>query len=206
MPAWRHKIAGILQRTHQLACWVVSWMPSGALEVKRALFSNVKWRIAGLPAQTDQLVAIKQLEAIKDAYQAAPGNLRSRFQHLFLNVVNKSASRVKPDGAPGIHMLMLFPRYRAQTQPFYTPHEPVDAPTLHVLLLPCMGWKLHRPSGSCDESQLSACKQPKKTQLTFESVLQVWMSCNGGKRCSGLVARATPAICGLFWRWAPRTS
>ena len=53
---------------------------------------------AGLPAQPDQLVAIKQLEAIRDAYQAAPGNLRSRFQHLFLNVVENPASRVKPDG------------------------------------------------------------------------------------------------------------
>lgn len=52
----------------------------------------------GLPAQPDQLVAIKQLEAIRDAYQAAPGNLRSRFQHLFLNVVDNPASRVKPDG------------------------------------------------------------------------------------------------------------
>jgi hypothetical protein len=63
----------------------------------------VNWCIAGLPAQTDQLVAIKQLEAIKDAYQAAPGNLRSRFRHLFLNVVDNPASRVKPDGAPEIH-------------------------------------------------------------------------------------------------------
>ena len=53
---------------------------------------------AGLPAQADQLVAIKQLEAVRDAYQAAPGNLRSRFQHLFLNVVENPASRVKPDG------------------------------------------------------------------------------------------------------------
>ncbi|CAK0758941.1 hypothetical protein CVIRNUC_002659 [Coccomyxa viridis] len=53
---------------------------------------------SGLPAQADQLVAIKQLEAIRDAYQAAPGNLRSRFQHLFLNVVENPASRVKPDG------------------------------------------------------------------------------------------------------------
>ena len=53
---------------------------------------------AGLPAQADQLVAIKQLGAIRDAYQAAPGNLRSRFQHLFLNVVENPASRVKPDG------------------------------------------------------------------------------------------------------------
>ncbi|CAL5227117.1 g10026 [Coccomyxa viridis] len=53
---------------------------------------------SGLPAQPDQLVAIKQLEAIKDAYQAAPNNLRSRFQHLFLNVVDNPASRVKPDG------------------------------------------------------------------------------------------------------------
>lgn len=182
--------------------------------MKSALFSNVKWRIAGLPAQTDQLVAIKQLEAIKDAYQAAPGNLRSRFQHLFLNVVDNPASRVKPDGAPGIHMRMPFPiyiphqhiPYLAQTQSFHILYEPVNAPTLHVLLLPCMGWELHRPSGSCDESQLSACKQPKETQLTFKGVPQVWMSCNGGKRCSGLVARATPAICGLFWRWAPRTS
>ena len=53
---------------------------------------------AGLPAQADQLVAIKQLEAIRDAYQAAPGNLRSCFQHLFLNVAENPASRVKPDG------------------------------------------------------------------------------------------------------------
>ena len=58
---------------------------------------------AGLPAQADQLVAIKQLEAIRDAYQAAPGNLRSRFQHLFLNVVENPASRVKPDGEHSHH-------------------------------------------------------------------------------------------------------
>ena len=61
---------------------------------------------AGLPAQPDQLVAIKQLEAIKDAYQAAPSNLRSRFQHLFLNVVDNPASRVKPDGSFLRHCLV----------------------------------------------------------------------------------------------------
>ncbi len=61
----------------------------------------------GLPAQPDQLVAIKQLEAIKDAYQAAPGNLRSRFQHLFLNVVDNPASRVKPDGELALPDLCL---------------------------------------------------------------------------------------------------
>lgn len=63
---------------------------------------------AGLPAQADQLVAIKQLEAIRDAYQAAPGNLRSRFQHLFLNVVENPASCVKPDGERSPHVPELF--------------------------------------------------------------------------------------------------
>ena len=53
---------------------------------------------AGLPPQPD-LAAIKELEAIREAYTAAQANPRSRFSHLFLNVVDNPASRVKPPGA-----------------------------------------------------------------------------------------------------------
>lgn len=51
----------------------------------------------GLPPQPD-LAAIKELEAIREAYTAAPGNPRYRFQHLFLNVVDNPAACAKPQG------------------------------------------------------------------------------------------------------------
>ena len=52
---------------------------------------------AGVPAQPD-LDAIRELEALRHAFQAAPGNHRYRFQHLFLNVVDHPAARVRPQG------------------------------------------------------------------------------------------------------------
>lgn len=54
-------------------------------------------RCAGLPPQPD-LAAIKELEAIREAYTAAPGNPRYRFHHLFLNVVDNPAACQKPPG------------------------------------------------------------------------------------------------------------
>ena len=53
--------------------------------------------VAGLPPQPD-LAAIKELEAVREAYTARPDNPRYRFNHLFLNVVDNPASRVKPNG------------------------------------------------------------------------------------------------------------
>ncbi|KAK9916340.1 hypothetical protein WJX75_001477 [Coccomyxa subellipsoidea] len=52
---------------------------------------------SGLPPQPD-LAAIKELEAIREAYTAAPGNPRYRFHHLFLNVVDNPAACQKPPG------------------------------------------------------------------------------------------------------------
>lgn len=40
--------------------------------------------------------AVKELQSIKDAYVAGPGNHRHRFQYVFLNVVDNPAARVKP--------------------------------------------------------------------------------------------------------------
>ena len=53
----------------------------------------------GMPAQPD-LDAIRELEALRKAFQAAPGNHQFRFQHLFLNVVDHPAARIRPQGAP----------------------------------------------------------------------------------------------------------
>ena len=108
----------------------------------------------GLPAQQDQLVAIKQLEAIKDAYQAAPSNLRSRFQHLFLNVVDNPASRVKPDG-----------KCRRQCLA-----QPLSAPVSHLL---------GEPSLLCEASSSTPwllsvgtiSKKANKRQLTSRQLL-----------------------------------
>ena len=44
------------------------------------------------------LAAIRELEALKDAFVPRPGNLRYRFHYLFLNVVDDPAQRVKPPG------------------------------------------------------------------------------------------------------------
>lgn len=52
---------------------------------------------AGVPAQPD-LDSIRELEALRHAFQAAPGNHRYCFQHLFLNVVDHPAARVRPQG------------------------------------------------------------------------------------------------------------
>lgn len=52
---------------------------------------------AGGPAQPD-LAAIKEVEALKDAYVPWPGNHKHRFNYLFLNVVENPAARVKPQG------------------------------------------------------------------------------------------------------------
>ena len=94
---------------------------------------------AGLPAQPDQLVAIKQLEAIRDAYLAAPGNLRSRFQHLFLNVVDNPASRVKPDGktpsaASGVQLQDCVPPLPATSYLSVCRVGCFQAPVSHLLL------------------------------------------------------------------------
>ena len=51
----------------------------------------------GLPPQPD-LAAIKELEAIREAYTAAPENPRYRFHHLFLNVAPNPAACQKPQG------------------------------------------------------------------------------------------------------------
>ncbi|CAL8466711.1 g6247 [Coccomyxa elongata] len=50
---------------------------------------------SGLPPQPD-LAAIKELEAIREAYTAAPDNPRYRFHHLFLNVAPNPAACQKP--------------------------------------------------------------------------------------------------------------
>lgn len=53
----------------------------------------------GVPAQPD-LDAVRELEALRQAFQAAPGNRSFRFQHLFLNVVDHPAARIRPHGEP----------------------------------------------------------------------------------------------------------
>lgn len=52
---------------------------------------------AGVPAQPD-LDAIRELEALRQAFQAGLGNHRFRFQHLFLNVVEHPGAHVRPQG------------------------------------------------------------------------------------------------------------
>ncbi len=44
------------------------------------------------------LAAIRELEALRDAFVPRPGNQRFRFHYLFLNVVDDPAQRVKPPG------------------------------------------------------------------------------------------------------------
>lgn len=63
-----------------------------------------------MPAQPD-LDAIRELEALRQAFQAAPGNRHFRFQHLFLNVVDHPAARVRPQGDP-IESLQILPAQR----------------------------------------------------------------------------------------------
>jgi nuclear pore complex protein Nup54 len=55
--------------------------------------------MSGLPPQpAADLSAIKELEALRDAFLAQQGNQRCLFQHLFLNVVDDAAARIKPPG------------------------------------------------------------------------------------------------------------
>ena len=56
------------------------------------------------------LAAIRELEALKDAFVPRPGNQRFRFHYLFLNVVDDPAQRVKP---PGPHSEDSFCRRKA---------------------------------------------------------------------------------------------
>eukprot|EP00884_Botryococcus_braunii_P011308 jgi/Botrbrau1/20178/Bobra.0173s0076.1 len=53
----------------------------------------------GLPPQpAADLTAVRELEALRDAFYAYPGNRLCIFNHFFLNVVENPAARVKPDG------------------------------------------------------------------------------------------------------------
>jgi len=51
----------------------------------------------GAPLQPD-LAAVREIEALKDAFAGGPGHPRFRFACLLLNVVDHPASRVKPPG------------------------------------------------------------------------------------------------------------
>ena len=84
--------------------------------------------VAGVSAQPD-LDAIRELEALRQAFQAAPGNRHFRFQHLFLNVVDHPAARIRPQGEPITAL---------QTPP---------APNLmHAVMCLCIHKTLHFPS------------------------------------------------------------
>lgn len=54
---------------------------------------------AGLPPQPAlDLTSVRELEALRDAFIAYPGNRQCIFNYFFLNVVENVAARVKPDG------------------------------------------------------------------------------------------------------------
>ena len=74
----------------------------GATQSMQPLFGQSQQQLAllgfsGVPPQAPDLTAIRELESIKDSFvPAGTSNPRYRFQHLFLNVVDDPAQRVKP--------------------------------------------------------------------------------------------------------------
>uniref|UniRef100_A0A1D1ZZ15 Nucleoporin Nup54 alpha-helical domain-containing protein n=1 Tax=Auxenochlorella protothecoides TaxID=3075 RepID=A0A1D1ZZ15_AUXPR len=70
--------------------------PAGTLSLFGAGAQQQQQQQQAVPYATPDLGAVRELEALRDAF--LPGTPRSRFQHLFLNVVEDPAARVRPTG------------------------------------------------------------------------------------------------------------